>query len=664
MLKTMKTLLLNFALFGVITFLFNANIYSQDEQTTTCRNRDGFNPVLLKSNSLSISQIAESEKYDVNYYSLDVAMNNLVTDIAGTAEIHASALEALDSALFELFSTFTISDLRINGVSTPYSRNGSAIKVPVNATTGQQFIIAVDYDGTPPNSQSNPLGGSGMTNDSSPSWGNQVTWSLSEAFSAYEWWPCKQSLTDKADSCKVKITVPNSCKAGSNGNLTNVVDLGNGTSRYEWEHNHPIVYYLISVAVAEYVEYNVYANPTGSTGPVLIQNYIYDNPQTLPNFQNDIDETVDFIELFADLFGPYPFQDEKYGHCMAPLSGGMEHQTMTTQGWFAKGLTAHELGHQWWGNNITCASWSDIWVNEGFASYSEYLMLENLYPGEHITEMSNVHSNVKSNPNGSVWVLDSLNEGSIFSGRLSYDKGSAIIHTFRFLMNDDIAFFQALKNIQNDFTGSTAHGLDIRDYFAAASGVDFTAAFNEWYFGEGYPTYSAKWNTMGNDIIVEVSHTTSSSTPTFTNDLELRFSRSGMSDTTVRVAITSNTEIVIIPGISNATSLTQIDPNNWIINNNGSIFLDPSLGSAGVSELSSNNEYTIAPNPSDGNFSITSSNNMSNRVEVRDLKGRLIDSSDFNNKATINISKEESGYYILHITNENGDRRVETIVKN
>ena len=171
----------------------------------------------------------------------------------------------------------------------------------------------------------------------------------------------------------------------------------------------------------------------------------------MPNFQADIDETVDFIELFADLFGPYPFQDEKYGHCMAPLSGGMEHQTMTTQGWFAKGLTSHELGHQWWGDNVTCSSWADIWVNEGFASYSEYLMLENLYPNETTGHMNDVHNNVMSQNGGSVWCLDSLNEGRIFSGRLTYDKGAAIVHTFRFLMNDDVAFFQALKNIQTDF---------------------------------------------------------------------------------------------------------------------------------------------------------------------------------------------------------------------
>ncbi len=137
-----------------------------------------------------------------------------------------------------------------------------------------------------------------MTNDNSPSWGNQVTWSLSEPYSAFEWFPCKQSLKDKADSVAVNITVPSACKAGSNGVLTQVVDLGNGFSKYCWKHRFPIDYYLISVAVAEYVDYTVYANPVGAPNPVPIQNFIYNNPNTLPNFQADIDETVDFIEYY------------------------------------------------------------------------------------------------------------------------------------------------------------------------------------------------------------------------------------------------------------------------------------------------------------------------------------------------------------------------------
>lgn len=648
-------------IFSGVFSLLSILVFAQKEDSQNCAKRNAIYSNQLKSNSLSLAQIAETEHYDVNYYTLDLAMTNTSTALSGTGEIYGTAREDLDSVLFELFSTFTISDLRLDGISTPYSRVGSAVKVPVNILTGESFVIAIDYNGTPPTQATNPLGGAGMTNASSPSWGNQVTWSLSEPFSAYEWWPCKQSLTDKADSLSVKVTVPSACKAGSNGMLENVVDLGNGTTRYEWKHNYPIDYYLVSVAVAEYVDYSIYANPAGAPGPVLIQNFIYDNPATLPFFQNDIDETVDFIELFADLYGPYPFDNEKYGHCMAPLSGGMEHQTMTTQGWFDQGLTAHELGHQWWGDNVTCASWADIWMNEGFASYSEYLMKENLYPGQTTSHMIDVHDNVMSLPFGRVWVEDSLNESRIFSGRLTYDKGAAIIHTFRFMVNNDSLFFQILQDFQLTFGDSTAHGIDMRDALATGSGIDFTNAFDEWYFGEGYPIYSARWNVVGNDLLLEVSHSTSSSTPTFTNPLELRFSRIGTTDTVIRVDIDSNIDQFLIPGMSNAANLTSVDPNNWIINDLGTITHDENFTTI-VEELNSL-VLKVYPNPSDGIFNIETNLEGEQELLILDSRGRKILSDHFSGSYLFDLGTLNSGYYLVHLTDQSGATRIRAIVK-
>lgn len=649
------------ALLVLLTIGMSNIIYAQ-ETRNQCSKRDAFSNIQLKSPNLNLLEIAEAKKYDVHFYALDVEMDNLSTDIAGTGEIHGTVNENLDSVLFELFSTFNISEIRVDNNPTPFNRNGSIVKVPVNLLQGQDFKIAIDYDGTPPNSSSTPFGGSGMSNDASPSWGNQVTWSLSEPFSAYEWFPVKQDLRDKADSVSMKITVPNNCKAGSNGLLENVVDLGNGTSRYEWFHRHPIAYYLISVAVAEYVEYNVFANPVGSPNPVLIQNYIYNNPGTLPNFQSDIDETVDYIELFAELFGRYPFDDEKYGHCMAPLSGGMEHQTMTTQGYFEKGLTAHELGHQWWGNNVTCASWSDIWVNEGFASYASHLMLEYIYPMQAPANMTDVHDFVKSQPGGSIWVTDSLNAGTIFSGRLSYDKGAAFVHTLRFLMNDDSLFYQALKDFQVSFKDSVAVGLDVRDQLNMMSATNFDDAFDQWYFGEGFPTYSLKFNTSGNKLYFEVSHTTSSSTPTFTNPLEIKFNRTGLPDTTIRVNISSNSDHFVIPNFDGEIANVQIDPNNWIINNNGTIIKDENYVS--IPQENKEVKINIFPNPSAGEFNIVMDDHNEKSIQIYNTQGKSVYEGKFINSTSVDLETEKAGYYIVKISSKNGRQWVKTIVKN
>jgi len=616
----------------------------------------------VKSATLNVGQIAETEKYDVHFYQLDLNMTNVSTSLSGTGSIHAKAKQPLDSALFELFSTLNITEIRVNGFPVGYSRVASAVKVPVYALVNESFIIDVDYNGTPPTAQTNPLGGSGMTAAASPSWGNKVVWSLSEPFSAFEWFPCKQSLTDKADSCAVSITVPDTCKGGSNGILELVTPLGNGQTRYDWKHRHPIDYYLISVSVAKYVEYNVYANPVGAPNPILIQNYIYDNPATLPNFQAEIDETVDFMELYYDLYGPYPFEDEKYGHCMAPISGGMEHQTMTTQGFFEKTLTSHELAHQWWGNNVTCASWSDIWINEGFASYSEYLMLENLYLGEQGPFMQQVHNSVMNQAGGSVWVLDSLNESRIFSGRLTYDKGSAIVHSLRYLINNDTLFFDALRAFQEAFKDSTATGIAFKNFMENFTGMNLNSFFNQWYFGEGYPTYSVKWNQTGNDAAIEISHTCSmqSVTPSFTNDIDLRFIRQGQADTIIRFNINSNTEQFSIYNIGTLTGSIGIDPKNWIINKVGSITEDPSL-QVGLVSAEVKAEMRVFPNPSNGEFTVQNVPVNARSFELFDSFGRLILTQKVTKDGLIRLNGLSDGTYIFSVLLSDGQRSTSMI---
>eukprot|EP01030_Chromulinospumella_sphaerica_P015185 gene15185-14982_t len=155
--------------------------------------------------------------------------------------------------------------------------------------------------------------------------------------------------------------------------------MSGGRNRYEWKHRYPIDYYLVSASVARYVDYSFKMHLEGSADSMLIQNYVYDNPLTLPFFKNVIDSTGILVNYFSSIYGRYPFWKEKYGHCMAPLSGGMEHQTMTTLGYFQGWLVVHELGHQWFGDNVTCGTWRDIVMNEGFASYSEYLYYDKFY---------------------------------------------------------------------------------------------------------------------------------------------------------------------------------------------------------------------------------------------------------------------------------------------
>lgn len=610
-----------------------------------------------RSARLSLADIELTKKYDVLFYHLNLNLERTSTYVSGTVQIHVKAqAPVLDTFLFEIWDDFIIDEILLNGmVSLPYTRSESAVKVPVSFVAGESFYIQITYEGMPPTG-GGPLGGGGMTNDFSPSWGNQVTWSLSEPFAAYEWFPCKQLLTDKADSVVVHVTTDAANKVGSNGLLLNVVDVPGGKKRFEWKSNYPIDYYLISVAVAQYVDYTVYANPAGALAPIPVQNFIYNNPACLPYFMSDIDETVDYLELYSDLYGLYPFANEKYGHCMAPLGGGMEHQTMTTQGYFTPTLTAHELGHQWFGDNVTCASWSDIWLNEGFASYSEELMLAELYPGEEVTSMNDRHGDIMSEAGGAVWVEDSLNVGRIFNGRLTYNKGAAIVHTLRFLINDDAIFFEVLQTYQTTYGGGTASAADFKTVAEAVTGMDFTAFFDEWYYGEGFPTYSIEFMQVGSELILLLNQNVSMPgvTPFFTNDLEIRIQKTGGLFEFVRLTgIESGAQYFSLPIEEGTVVNISVDPKNWIINQFGGTTQNLNL-----SELTENTiELDLYPNPANDQL-ILNNTSSANAYVICDLTGRVVlNGTLVEGKNTIAIHNLESGQYVIRA---NGGQKVFT----
>lgn len=631
---------------SALTFGF-CSIMAHSQSGHDCSRLKSHHHADMRSDRLSDHYIDLTEKYNVHFYKLDLNIERTSTYVDGAVQMHVEVLSpVLDTLLFELWDDLWIDDILLNGTTAiPFSRDESAVIVPVDYEEGDHFFIEVIYEGSPPTG-GGPLGNGGMNNGSSPSWGNQATWSLSEPFAAYEWFPCKQSLTDKIDSVYTFVTTNESNMAGSNGLLTAVVDVAPDKKRYEWKTYYPIDYYLISIAVAEYVEYTVYAEPDGAAEPIMIQNFIYNNPACLPYFEADINETVDFIELYSDLYGLYPFANEKYGHCMAPLSGGMEHQTMTTQGYFTPGLTAHELGHQWFGDNVTCASWSDIWLNEGFASYSEELMLAVYYPGEEVSSMGGRHFNIMSENGGAVWVEDSLNVGRIFSGRLTYDKGAAIVHTLRFLIDNDDQFFEILQTYQSTYGDGTARTIDFKEIAETITGKDFTAFFNEWYYGEGFPTYHVEYTLVDGELIVLLEQEVSMEgvTPFFTNDLEIRVLDDAGDYTTLRLTdIDGEASYHSFPFEGEVESVA-IDSRNWIINQDGGAEENNNL----VNIVESSINIEVYPNPTADQLIIK--NGFENGTYViYDAIGRNVLNGELTSSNKIDVAALSPGQYVLKI---------------
>jgi len=635
------------ALILILTVSF-ANLIAQSNlETGIDKKNNRYSAV--KNIHLKQKQNSQINEYDVNFYFLDINLERTSTYVSGNVSIHAKVTSALlDTFVCELSSALTVDSVKINNQIKTFNRIGDEVHIPINPgfSNNTPFVAQVFYKGTPPS------GGffSGMSNATSPSWGNQVTWSLSEPFNAKQWWPCKQVLGDKADSAWIFITTSNQNKVGSNGLLTNITTMPGNKLRYEWKTNYPIAYYLISVAVAKYVDYSIYAKPSALTNDsILIQNYVYDNPSTLPYFKTQIDLTVDFINLFSDLFGLYPFWKEKYGHSMAPLGGGMEHQTMTTLGNFNFYLTAHELAHQWFGDNVTCATWSDIWVNEGFADYSEYLAAQYII---NLTEANNKmltkHNTIMSAPGGSVYIppAQAVSESRIFDQRLSYNKGGAILHMIRFEMKDDTLFFNTLKNFQNKFRDSVATGLDFKEVAETTSGLDFTDFFDQWYFGEGYPSFDIIWEHKNDTLFFSSLQTTSTTTtPLFKMQMEYKLQRTG-GDTTIIVYQNNYINHYRIPTQKAVTNII-VDPNNWVINGTGSVIL-------GLREPENPLSFTVFPNPGRDVINLNLFNEIGGNysVSIYDITGKLVLSSEFESQNTvIDISEFPQGIYIINAQN-------------
>jgi aminopeptidase N len=584
--------------------------------------------------------------YDVRFYFLDLNVENNTIDISGNVTILAKVtVNEMDTFAFELVDDLIVDSVFINNLKQPYERINDEVFVMLENSIFQNENLncKIFYHGTP------PTGGffSGISTEYDSTWNKHVTWTLSEPFNARQWWPTKQVLMDKADSVWVFLTTSAENKAGSIGLLTDVVSLPNNKSRFEWKSKYPIAYYLISFAVADYQEYNIYAKPGDLLGDsLLIQNYIYDSPGCLEYYKEGIDNTAEFLELFSDLFSKYPFYEEKYGHCLAGLSGGMEHQTMTTIGRFDFSLVAHELGHMWFGDNVTCSNWSDIWINEGFATYADYLATEKIagdpWPG---IWRKNVHNFILSEPGGSIYVPEDEvtydNVERIFDSRLTYWKGAVLLHMIRFELQDDDMFFDVLRKFQAQFADSLASTPDFINVLNEQSGKDFNEFFNQWYYGEGYPIYSINYKQNENDLEIEAIQTTSmpAVTPLFKMHLPYKIFFNDGTDSTIILQQANNAMTFVLP-ISKMADSIQVDPEKWTLKKVESII--------GIKENESGYGLSILPNPVKEILNIQSSDEIINNFIIRNLYGNIIkEFSSMQPISTISVSELNPGVYFI-----------------
>jgi aminopeptidase N len=503
-----------------------------------------------------------SEWFDVTFYSLNLTISSDPQYLKGDVIIRGICRESGHSSLkLDLQNTMIIDSVTIDGIPILFVQDTSSFTVTLDesSNSGTELTLNVFYSGVPV-----PTGFGSFIYSS---YGNDPwIWSLSQPYGARDWFPCKDHPGDKADSADIIITCDSLLTVGSNGRLVSITNNNDGTRTHRWQERYPIASYLISIAMGRFEQIHQ-SFKYGITDSMDVVHYVL--PGNRQSAEENLSKTVDMLRIFSDLFGLYPFFEEKYGHVDIGMGGAMEHQTLTSTTTYAENVIAHELAHQWFGDMITCRTWRDVWLNEGFAQYSTALYLERKYNTDAYWSYMRNQMGSARHAEGSVYVQDTTQVRDLFDGNLVYAKGAVILHMLRHVLGDSI-FSQTLYSYANDaeYMFRTASTQDFRTVCENESGRDLEYFFDQWVFGTGYPHYTLTWDAARsgmNDIVsVTVTQVMNNGEPAyFKMPIDITI-RSDAYDTTITVFNDSIRQSFVfsVPFITRAV---ELDRQGWLL---------------------------------------------------------------------------------------------------
>lgn len=528
-----------------------------------------FDPVCSKSLltrkflEKAVTVTSNQELFDVTFYDLYL---NVVPDektISGYNRVHGLIDENATEVThleFDFMKPMQVDSISSGKGSLGFSHSDDILSVtlPDTLEQGDTFEVIIYFTGTPfvdPGATWNAFNFHSYD-------GKPMIWTLSEPFGARTWWPCKDNPMDKADSMFITVRVPiesDTLLVASNGILVRTESDQNHRTYY-WETRYPMATYLASVGIHPYTVWKewLYFSQTDS---MPIEYYVF--PSWESTAKEKYSRTPDMLTVFSDLFGLYPFWEEKYGHYMFMFGGGMEHQTMTGLGTFNESIIAHEAAHQWWGDLITCADFSNIWLNEGFARYSEALWWEEAYGVE---ARQNFMEYIEYYGEGTVYVPEHSSVSRIFNGNLTYNKAGWVLHMLRYVVGDSV-FFEILKRYADDpdFRFGTANTEQFSNFCERISGKDLSRFFDQWIYNEYYPEYTYSWAQSEDTLKYMIVQTTKGGV-LFDMPVDITVV-TGQDTVDHRVRVHEDTlkGNIFLPDQDPVTDVV-LDSNNWVLN--------------------------------------------------------------------------------------------------
>jgi len=552
------------------------------------------NGVTLSVASLNTATSAMRDKlllYDVTYYGLDLNISTAVTACGGNTTMRAlvggTPIDTLVIALINTANgaTMITDSVFVDGTRRSFIHQNNLIQIPMNPPIpgGGSFTSQVFYHGDDANIGVGLVRGSkyGMT------FMYAYLWPL---YASYLF-PCKDMLEDWADSVDIAITTEPANKVVTTGALVRTIPVGGGRVRWEFASRWSLPPTDISFVVGPYSEYRTSLFLPALSDSMVIRGFFFPASPTLSRQIAVMEKSKEYLAYFTSLFGVIPFWRNEHHFVTTDWTGGamyvlglslfselrLDTALVVYSGGYQALFVPHELSHAWFGSTVGPLTECDIWLAEGFATYAEQIAMEHFLPES--VGRRNIALNkalVMSQPGGSVYVppADRYNEDRVLDNRLTYVKGAAILHILRFELGSDSLFFRLLKEYLAEFAGRAVTGEIFKDFLTQKTGRDFNAFFAQWYYGEGYPSFSIRW-ARGSGMVNIVS-TQSPSMPRVTDffqtSLEFKLKYAG-GDTTVRVFQSSLTDTFRIATLRLVDSIV-VDPNGWLLCKVNSVAFD------------------------------------------------------------------------------------------
>jgi aminopeptidase N len=584
-----------------------------------------------------------SSDFKVDHYRFEWEIDPAIRYIKGKITSSMTITANTSFIRFDLSDTLRVDSVLYHSNKITFTRPGNhilQINFPVSLNAGSRDSVSIFYQGVPATSG---LGAFSVSNHT----GAPILWTLSEPYGSREWWPCRNGLDDKADSVDIFITTPEQFFGTTNGLQTgDVINAGKRTTI--WKHRYPIASYLVAIAATNYV---VQQDTIQLNGKILpLQQYVY--PETAAAWAASVSNTRNMMRVFEQHFGPYPFHNERYAHTQVGFGGGMEHQTNSWMGSSNASLICHELAHQWFGDRVTCGSWQDIWLNEGFAVFLTYFYFEGVLSQQNTIDWYRSEVDyIAEEPGGSVYVKDTSSIGSIFNYRTTYVKAGWLLQMLRWKLGD-AAFLEGVRNYLADplVSYEFARTEDLKRNLEVASGQNLTEFFNDWLYGEGYPSYQLSWLPLGNKVQYTLSQTTSHPSVSFYEMPVPVLFRNAARDTLIVINHTKNAQTEIRElGFVPDTAL--IDPYVKLVSYNNKILKSGST--------TNKNDVTVYPNPVGDQFSVLLRNFSTDKaaITIHNAAGQLIWKQELSiptgsDLISIPSSNWSRGIYMISVTSK------------